>query len=122
VGQQILVSDTVVQIGAMIGSADNAYLNDGSVINTGAFGGAWHATQFVFATGANNASISIDNTATTGTDSGTAYGTGTITAFANTGGANQTHGLVGEIGFWPVKFSAAQIAALTTNQRVYWGF
>ncbi len=101
-------------------AASSVYIYDGSLITaTSVADNSFHALQGVFNTG--SSSVNADGTQTTGTLSGTAFGTAAIRVCEDSF-SNFLTGSLGEVGYWGVAFSGAQISGMNSNQHTYWGF
>ncbi len=103
-------------------SANTAYMNAGTAFTKASVpDSAFHAIQNVF-NGASS-SISVDSLGTsTGNAGANAFNNGQAMNVCNDGFALSLTGFFAEGGFWPVAFSAGQIANLNSNQHTYWGF
>lgn len=96
-------------------SANTITLNAGNDLSATAADSAWHAAQGLI--NGSSSALFIDGTNTTGNAGTNTFGGGEF-------GLSGTPGLIGnwrEDGWWAANTSA-NAAAITTNQRLFWGF
>lgn len=112
-------------LGVDASGTGNVYIYAGSVGTATCSQNAWHSVQALFNT--TSSQLMVDGAATTGLSVGTQpggiAGAGQVSMGAsnNVSTVNPYNGKLEEAGYWHGDKSAS-FAALTANQRAYWGF